>query len=307
VIATEAPESVAPGIWSIRVPMPYPSNPYVFCYLVEDADGDLHLIDAGLDDSAGRSALEGGLAALGRGFGDIRSVTVTHLHRDHLGVADAVRRAGGAVVGMHGDDASAQGVPRDVTPDELGAWGVPPAGAAELLSVAVPATAPIAVDVLLGDGAPLGIPGRDLVVVHTPGHTTGHVCLVSATDRLVFTGDHLLPDQFAGIGLGGPSAANPIRQYRESLARVREFDGYLALPGHGWAFDTIGRRVDETLAHHGRRTAEVEAVLAGQPQAGVWQIATQLTWSSGWDALGGIYRLSALRQTAWHRELVLDG
>jgi glyoxylase-like metal-dependent hydrolase (beta-lactamase superfamily II) len=194
-----------------------------------------------------------------------------------------------------------------VSVQQLEGWGVPAHQATELAElVRRPYELPH-IDVRLEDGVVLPIPGHELRVVHTPGHTDGHACIVSVAERLLFTGDHLLPDQFAGVGLGAPIPGNPLEDYRRSLERIREFDGYLALPGHGWTFRTIGERIDETLAHHGRRTAEVAAVLAAEPSASVWQIAAQLTWTAGWDALAGFYLVSALRQTAWHRELVVAG
>lgn len=269
-MSADAPVAeVAPGIHSIRMPMPTPGNPHVFAYLVEDAAGAPHLIDSGLDLPDAVAAFDAGLGALGHTMADVRTITVTHLHRDHLGLADRVRAAGGAVVAMHAAEA----------PD-----------------------AAVTADRLLGDGDRLEIPGREFTVMHVPGHTAGSIGVTG--EGVVFTGDHVLPDQFPGIGVGGPVSTNPIADYRASLERVRALDGLRVLPGHGWVFDDLGARVDETLAHHGKRTAEVAAVLAREPAASIEEIASQLTWSAGWENLTGIYRDSALRQTAWHAALV---
>jgi glyoxylase-like metal-dependent hydrolase (beta-lactamase superfamily II) len=295
-------EPVADGIWSIRMPLGAPNNPSVLCYVVLDAAGAPHLVDSGIE--SGLDFLHAGLGQLGFGLADVRSVTMTHLHPDHAGLAGAVRAAGGAVTAIHARDADAAGHRLAVSRELLEAWGVPQDDAAPLAElVRRPYELP-PIDVRLEDGVVLAIAGRDLRVVYTPGHTDGHACIISEREQLLFTGDHLLPDQFAGVGLGAPIAGNPLDDYRRSLERIREFDGYLALPGHGWTFRTIGERIDETLAHHGRRTSEVAAVLAAHPTASVWEIASQLTWTAGWDALAGFYLVSALRQTAWHRELV---
>jgi len=45
---------------------------------------------------------------------------------------------------------------------------------------------------------------------------------------------------------------------------------------------------------------------AVDPDATVWTIAQQLTWTSGWDRLAGFYRYSALAQTAMHRDYCLS-
>jgi glyoxylase-like metal-dependent hydrolase (beta-lactamase superfamily II) len=294
---------VADGIWSIRMPLGAPDNPSVLCYVVLDSAGESHLIDSGVASEPG--ALAAGLGTLGLALGDLRTVTLTHLHGDHTGLADAVRSVGGATVAIHARDADANERLGSISREQLTQWGVPDDEADALGGFTQPRFAIPAPDRLLQDGDPLGIPGRDLRVVHTPGHTDGHACFFSERERILFTGDHLLPDQFAGVGLGAPSLGNPLADYRASLERIRAFDGSLALPGHGWPFDRIAERIDETLAHHGRRTTEVAAVLARDPGASVWEIAEQLTWTRGWDALAGFYRLSALRQTAWHRDLVL--
>ncbi len=270
-------DHVAPGVWSVRIPMPNPHNPSVLCYLIEDAAGDLHLIDSGLPGMDSLAVLEDALGALDRTPADVRSISVTHLHRDHLGLAGTVRSAGGAVVRLHADDAAARSEPVSVTADELTGFGVPRNVVAGLLrSFGSSGLDPVEIDAPLVDGELLGIPGRDLRVVHTPGHTWGHVAIVSETDRLVFTGDHVLPDQFAGIGLGGGSTANPIRAFSRlarAPARVRRLH---RAAGHGWVFDGLDARIDEILEHHGRRTAEVAAVLAKRPAATVWEIASQL-------------------------------
>lgn len=288
-----------PGVWSIEIPMPISHNPRVFAYVVRDEAGDFHLIDSGLPRAAGLEALTAGLAELGLNLADIRTVTVTHFHHDHLGLADTVRAAGGARVAVHRLDAEAMGKLRGVTDDELARWVVPAEGAAELRSIEVAAPPDMTPDLLLEDGDRLAIPGREFIVVHTPGHTSGHICVVSRTDRLLFTGDHLLPDQFPGVGLGGESA-NPLADYYRSLDRIREFDGYRGLPGHGWAFDQVGERIDQSEAHHRRRTTEIGGLIADHPDATVWEIAQRVSWTAGWDGLQGFYRLSALRQTESH-------
>jgi glyoxylase-like metal-dependent hydrolase (beta-lactamase superfamily II) len=43
-------------------------------------------------------------------------------------------------------------------------------------------------DRLLRDGEPLDLPGRQIRVVWTPGHTPGHICLYDADHNLLLTG-----------------------------------------------------------------------------------------------------------------------
>ena len=195
--------------------------------------------------------------------------------------------------------------PADVTA-LADAWGVPADRRAELLDAAgrAPDYPAPHVDRTYVDGEALPIPGFALTAVVTPGHTPGHLCLRDEARSLVFTGDHILPTMFAGLGLGGPTATNPLADYVAGCERVAEFDDHEVLPGHGYRFTGLGERARESAAHHLRRTAEVEGALASHPDASIWEIASQLTWTAGFANLVGFYLYSALSQTAMHREYV---
>jgi glyoxylase-like metal-dependent hydrolase (beta-lactamase superfamily II) len=76
-----------------------------------------------------------------------------------------------------------------------------------------------------------------LEVLHTPGHTEGSVCLLSADDRLVLSGDTLFAGGWGRVDLPGGSA----EQMVASLERMAILDDATrVLPGHGPA-TTIGR------------------------------------------------------------------
>lgn len=296
-------EVASPGVFALRVPLAISDNPEVAAYLVEDAEGAPHVIDAGVDDATTRTVVADALAERGWTIGDVRSVTITHLHPDHVGIA-GILRAGGATVAMHADDARTLGVARSISRTELARWGVPDSVAGELAGVREWSAAAVPIDRRLEDGDELDIPGRRFRVLHTPGHTAGHICIVADDDRLVFTGDHLLPDMFPGVGLGGIERGNPMAAYLRSLTALRDIDGYTALPGHGSPFTSVLQRATATAEHHLRRAAEVRAVLASDPGASTWTIASRLSWSAGWGALEGSRLVSALRQASWHQKIV---
>jgi glyoxylase-like metal-dependent hydrolase (beta-lactamase superfamily II) len=91
-------------------------------------------------------------------------------------------------------------------------------------------------DVLLKDGDT--IYDSDLVVIHTPGHTQGSICLYSSSQQFIFSGDTLF---FEGIGRtdlsGGDSKA-----IIESINRLFSMlpDNVKVMPGHG-PFSSIER------------------------------------------------------------------
>ena len=300
-------EQVREELWSAALPtgFPAPHVPYTLAHLIRDAHGDVHLIDTSADTDDAWQALTAALAAIGSSLERVASVTITHLHLDHLGMAQRVRAASGApVILSRADQESldAAAVPADRAEE----WGVPQHRRAEL----VPGPQPLAgfrADRVLDDGMLLEIPGRQVVVVHTPGHTAGHLAFSLPGEGVLLSGDHLLPDIFPGIGLDGRDDRNPIGDYLGSLDRMLEFSDCEVLPAHGYRFEGLAARVAETAAHHRRRTEEVSATLAAHPELGVWELASRLSWTLGWEQLRGGNLHSALRQTHWHAELSRSG
>lgn len=303
-------EQLREGVWAIAQPFPSSLEVYTLNYIVEDDRGDLHLIDPGADLGENLAALAAQLHAIGHRIEDVATITLTHLHHDHLGLAGRIRAMSGASIALHREEQAA--LDDDLTPfwvdrDRLLAWGAPADAIIELTAMGghLELRPRLTADALLEHDERLPIPGRDLRVIHTPGHTVGHICI--ASDELIFTGDHVLPNQFPGIGLGGDRGSNPLEDMIASLELVAALDALEVCPGHGWRFRGLEARCEQTIAHHRRRTAEVATVLDADPAATVWQIAERLTWSAGWDQLTGFRLGSALAQTAMHRDFVLDG
>jgi hydroxyacylglutathione hydrolase len=87
-------------------------------------------------------------------------------------------------------------------------------------------------------------------VLHTPGHTEGSVCLYSADDGVLFSGDTLFAGAWGRVDLPGGDADLMV----ESIGRLTTFEDRTAvMPGHGQE-TTIGReRAWMELVRDGRR------------------------------------------------------
>jgi hypothetical protein len=72
------------------------------------------------------------------------------------------------------------------------------------------------------------------------------------------------------------------------------------LPGHGARFHGVAARATQIADRHRRRSAEIAALAATDEGATVWQIASRVTWTGGWESLSGFVLLSALSQTEMH-------
>lgn len=297
-------EQVRDGVWAIPLPLPHAGVvESTLCYTLADSSGGVHLIDPGWGTDDNRDRLDAGLRVAGFGLSDVRSITATHLHPDHVGLGVLLREELGIPVALHRAEHAALTRPMYPDPEAtIARWGVPTEHADALVAVA-PRSQPsgFVADLMLDDGDALDIPGREVRVVATPGHTAGSICLHDAADGLFISGDHVLPIINPGLGLGGfADDDDPIGAALDSYARVEEFDDAEVCPGHGYRFRGLGVRSRQIADRHRRRSAEIAGLAAADADATVWALASRVEWTDGWDNLAGFLRLSALAQTELH-------
>ena len=309
--AMPAVERVRPGLWSIPVPIPINPLRYVLVYALE-LPGGVAIIDAGWNTEEAYTALADGLAVAGYAMTDVRAVLVTHIHPDHYGLAGRVREASGAWIGLHPADAGLLYERYDDSAIDslvareramLARSGVPPltldelSGASKMIRQYVTMAKP---DRLIEDGSTLGLPGWDLRALWTPGHSPGHLCFVSPSRRLLFSGDHVLARITPIVAVHPQSAPDPLADYLDALAAVRGLSVDEVLPAHEYRFLDLAERVDYVMAHHGKRLAEIESAVSAADGATCWDVTTRLTWSRPWDTIPAFMRRAATNESLAH-------
>ncbi len=204
------------------------------------------------------------------------------------------------------ENAAATGWPPDELERQLDVWQVPADVHTQLVLAAsgAPPRPTVIVDRIVHDEDRLDIPGHDLIAMLTPGHTAGSISLRGDRNALLLTGDVIVPTLHAGLGLGGPTESNSLRDYPSSVSALSAYRQYEVLPGHGYGFVGVADRAKQSANHHLRRSRQVATVLSQGPGASIWDLASRLTWAAGWENLSGFYLYSALTQTAIHREFV---
>jgi len=301
-------EQVRSGVWS--VPVTIPDNPlrYTLAYLLLSDTGAV-VVDPGWDHEGGWEDLMAGFAAAGLAADRVTGIVVTHVHLDHHGLSRRLSEASGAPIAMHAAevDALPSRIREATESDAMQTWlarcGAPADVAAEFNSDLAEMLGVFRLaepDVLLNDGDSLDLPGRQVRVVWTPGHTPGHICLHDADHDVLLTGDHLLPRISPNIGLTPGSKDAPLASYLDSLRALGGYDGAEALPAHEYRFRGIAGRAGTLIEHHDARAQEVLDVIAASDYATVWGVTTKLTWSRGWDQINGFMRRAALFETAAH-------
>jgi glyoxylase-like metal-dependent hydrolase (beta-lactamase superfamily II) len=279
-----------PGAWLVdegihRIPLPLPMDGLkaVNVYAVATPTG-LALIDGGWAVPEAREALEKGLAAMGAGVGDITSILVTHVHRDHYTLASVLgAEVGAQVVLGSGDRTTLEMVRRgeggaawrqlrvagaQPVIEALGDWAPPPADPQHWREP----------DRWLEGDVTVAVGDRSLGAIHTPGHTQGHYVYADQSAGLLFAGDHVLPTITPSIGFESAIAGSPLRDFMASLTKLRGLPDLRLLPAHGPIAPSAHARVDELLAHHEHRLELSLAAITGNP-ATAYQVATELPWT----------------------------
>ena len=84
----EAPraEKTLPGVWRLRLPLPWPGVPHGNAWAVAAGDG-IVLFDTGIGGEGGFRRFDLALAQAGFSVEDVRLVACTHSHTDHYGLA----------------------------------------------------------------------------------------------------------------------------------------------------------------------------------------------------------------------------
>ncbi len=268
------------------------------------------MVDAGWNTEEAWSALSDGLAAAGGSVADVRAVMVTHIHPDHYGLAGRVREESGAWIGLHPADAvmleSRYGNTDELVADMFGFLtdsGVPTDKLPDLAlaSMAVKSMVTMAApDVLFEDGAVVDLPGWPLRTIWTPGHSPGHICFYSEEQRVLLSGDHVLPRITPNISAHTQQARNPLGDYLESLRKVQDLVADEVLPGHEYRFSDLEGRITQIMEHHADRLDEIEHAIAEAPGSTAWDITLRLRWSRPWDEIEPFMQRQANGETLAH-------
>ena len=93
-------EKVLPGVWRLRLPLPWPGVPHGNAWAVAAGDG-IVLFDTGMGGKGRLRQLDLALAQAGFGVEDVGLLVCTHSHTDHYGLAAPIVEAAGCELWMH--------------------------------------------------------------------------------------------------------------------------------------------------------------------------------------------------------------
>jgi glyoxylase-like metal-dependent hydrolase (beta-lactamase superfamily II) len=312
-------QAEAAGIHRLAIPTPFAVG-RVNAYLIEDSP--LTLVDSGPNSAKALDELEQALAAHGHAIEDLELLVITHQHMDHFGLASILARRSGAEVAAL--DELAPFLARFSGEMELEdrfaermmlRHGIPPEVVTALRAVsagfrawgaAVEVTRPLA------DGSLLKLRDRTLRVLHRPGHSPSDTVFVDEQRGVMLAADHLIAHISSNPLLARPLDATgddgerprpkALVTYMGSLARTREMQLDLVLPGHGVPITDHAALIDERFRLHRRRAERIRVLIAEQPRS-AHEIAQAL-----WGNVAVTQAYLTLSEVLGHVDLLLgDG
>ena len=262
---------VAPGIWWIRMPLPFALD-HINLWILEDGDG-FTLVDTGFGVEATFELWEKHFEGVMAGR-PVKNVIVTHYHPDHVGAAAwLVERTGAPFWMTAAEYLSAHaaredfggfdrentielyvrnGLPREVIPDA--------ARKGKGYSRGVPAMPKRYRRMMHGDTLWIGDRGWEVITVF--GHAPEHAALWCKEANVLISGDQVLPRITSNVAVwGNQPESNPLELFLSSLGRFSHLPAdTLVLPSHERVFVGLHKRIAELHEHHERR---LERLLEG--------------------------------------------
>lgn len=285
--APEEAQEVSKNIWKLLVPIPFPLRD-VNMYALVGPEGWV-LVDAGMGTPEARAAFSAGLERAGLQVEHLQAIVLTHNHPDHVGLSGELQERSGAKVYMHPlDETGLQtmwsgNVPRhfDAISHFFGQHGLP--FAANWSSKVKPNSMRNIIRVpahdvftFVEDGQELELAGERYRVLWVPGHSDGLIGLYRERDGTFLASDHVLPRITPNIGLYSTTERpDPLGDYLDSLAKVKDLPATIVLPGHGAPLYNLKVRVAEIIEHHEHRLAQILSLLKVKPQH-AYQLTEQL-------------------------------
>ena len=262
-------DRVLPGIWRLRLPLPWPGVPHGNAWALAAGSGVV-LVDTGIGGPGALGQFELALSQAGLRIEHVRLLVCTHAHSDHYGLAGPIVDAAGCELWMHPNHAHMTARVDD-----------PDAMLERRMEVARQSGVPerIVAQYESRRGQPIGVervvmPDRDLLpgvevetdhgrwdVYETPGHAPSHICLHQAERDLLISGDHLLGRVSLYYDWG--YTPDPAGEFLSSLDVVDALDARLCLAGHARPFRDVRAHVEANRKTVHERIELVRGALEG--------------------------------------------
>ena len=244
-------------------------------YLLRTETGVM-LIDSGLNLSSSYGTLTNLLAQEGYLPEQIEALLLTHYHLDHSGLALPLQEKFSIPVHIHKNDREVleffkkhAGSYTDYVEKFFNTFGIPEQTLMRIKRELEPfkklLVGPSEMQVLK-EGQEFETVSGNIEAVFTPGHTPGHVSFMYTKDRILFGGDFLLAKELPHVGLFPHTKQyNPLKDYINSLQKVKKLQIDVILPSHGAVIREPQRRIADVYGFIQNKIADIYRLLKKGP------------------------------------------
>jgi len=198
-------------------------------YLIKGNSGYI-LVDAGVEGTFER--LKAKMKEYHIKYSDIKLIIITHVHYDHVGNLQIIKKKTQAPVLVHVEEAELLKKGESYLPGGnslLGGLGIKIMG---LIKGKQSSFKPVKADIEIRDYYDIRGFGFEGEVIHTPGHSAGSICLI-IENRHCFVGDTMF--SFVPFTINPPFADDAQKLYR-SWEKIAKSNCQIFYPGHGYIF-----------------------------------------------------------------------
>ena len=246
--------------------------------------GPVTLIDTGPKLPGALEYIQSRLRLRGLDFKDVERIIITHGHLDHFGLATRIRQLAGRPVEcyIHTEDkwrASSDFFREGLWSEEIEKFmatvDMPRKEIAKMrkrFSAFKKLSDPLDELSTIEDGEEFDGDGYHLKVIHTPGHTSGTICLYESREKILFSGDHIIkhitPNPLLEImrdRLRNPEYQS-LKAYLNSLDKLKGLSVRFVFPGHGEYIEDLQGIIASYIDHHRERMDLVWNVLKKKPR-----------------------------------------
>ena len=301
-------EEIVPNLYRVEIPLPKSPLKWLNSYIIRGEDRFL-IIDTGFNREECLKAMNESLQKLNVDL-EKTDIFITHLHVDHIGLADALSRKNTRIyfnepeakqVNNLYDEPEkhwqaivdvyiANGFAAEGAKLALGSHPAHKFGMKRRIDFTI-----------VKDGDMLNIGDFNFRCVATPGHSPGHTCLYEADKKILVAGDLILFDITPNI-THWLQMQDALGFYLESLDKVGALDVKLVLTGHRRLVHDLKGRIHELKEHHRQRLDEVLKALS-EGEKTVLEIAPLIKWditAKTWEAFPSQQKWFAFGETLAH-------
>jgi glyoxylase-like metal-dependent hydrolase (beta-lactamase superfamily II) len=264
-------------IYSFVLPLPFSDTPKLNIYFIDGHNPAI--IDTGLGDLKSIELISLKLQEINRSIKDISTIINTHEHIEHYGGDKKLRGISGATVAASSIAAptieNSQKINRHLKnylqhyePDLADEFNESIDDDLEIDESTV--------DRRLEDGEIIDTGSVKLSVIHTPGHTLGHICLYNEEHKALFAGDNIITKRSTFVGYDYREIVTQrivdvfnvkfnepdnLSLYIESIQKMQLLNLNIILPSHGDPITDPYKKLEQEIKKKDRRSGMFLKVL----------------------------------------------